>query len=95
MPRCWRRANLLRVVGHDGDNFLGGRDFDWAIVDWAIGELNQQHGLRLAAPSRATAAVRKLKLAAGRGQDRAHPRRDRRLLVGEPERSSMRAARST
>src|SRR6185369_741646 len=30
---------LLRVVGHDGDNFLGGRDFDWAIVDWAVGEL--------------------------------------------------------
>jgi molecular chaperone DnaK len=33
------RDGLLRVVGHDGDNFLGGRDFDWAIVDWAIGEL--------------------------------------------------------
>jgi molecular chaperone DnaK len=27
---------LLRVVGHDGDNFLGGRDFDAAIVSWAI-----------------------------------------------------------
>jgi molecular chaperone DnaK len=27
---------LLRVVGHDGDNFLGGRDFDAAIVAWAI-----------------------------------------------------------
>src|SRR4029077_6411300 len=25
------RDGLLRVVGHDGDNFLGGRDFDWAI----------------------------------------------------------------
>ena len=23
------RDGLLRVVGHDGDNFLGGRDFDW------------------------------------------------------------------
>jgi molecular chaperone DnaK len=28
------RDGMLRVVGHDGDNFLGGRDFDWAIVDW-------------------------------------------------------------
>jgi molecular chaperone DnaK len=27
---------LLRVVGHDGDNFLGGRDFDAVIVAWAI-----------------------------------------------------------
>lgn len=30
------RDGLLRVVGHDGDNFLGGRDFDAAIVDWII-----------------------------------------------------------
>jgi len=30
------RDGLLRVVGHDGDNFLGGRDFDAAIVSWAI-----------------------------------------------------------
>ena len=30
------KDGLLRVVGHDGDNFLGGRDFDAAIVDWAI-----------------------------------------------------------
>jgi molecular chaperone DnaK len=27
------RDGLLRVVGHDGDNFLGGRDFDWAITE--------------------------------------------------------------
>ena len=33
------RDGLLRVVGHDGDNFLGGRDFDIAVVNWAIAEL--------------------------------------------------------
>jgi molecular chaperone DnaK len=33
------RDGLLRVVGHDGDNFLGGRDFDRAIVDWAVESL--------------------------------------------------------
>lgn len=33
------RDGLLRIVGHDGDNFLGGRDFDRVIVDWAIGRL--------------------------------------------------------
>ncbi|MGE0549834.1 MAG: Hsp70 family protein [Kofleriaceae bacterium] len=36
------RDGLLRVVGHDGDNFLGGRDFDRAIVDWAVASLNAQ-----------------------------------------------------
>ncbi len=30
------KDGLLRVVGHDGDNFLGGRDFDSAIVAWAV-----------------------------------------------------------
>jgi molecular chaperone DnaK len=33
------REGLLRVVGHDGDNFLGGRDFDAVLVDWLIGEI--------------------------------------------------------
>ena len=33
------RDGLLRVIGHDGDNFLGGRDIDWAIVGWAIEQL--------------------------------------------------------
>lgn len=33
------REGLLRVVGHDGDNFLGGRDIDQAIVDWALARL--------------------------------------------------------
>jgi molecular chaperone DnaK len=30
------QEGLLRVVGHDGDNFLGGRDFDAAIVDHLV-----------------------------------------------------------
>src|SRR6185436_3955432 len=33
------RDGLLRVVGHDGDNFLGGRDFDRTIVEWAVESL--------------------------------------------------------
>jgi molecular chaperone DnaK len=58
------QEGLLRVVGHDGDNFLGGRDFDWAIVDWAIAELGKS-GARIdrANPSQAK-AVRALKHAA-------------------------------
>ncbi len=35
------RDGLLRVIGHDGDNFLGGRDFDWAIVDWILAEIKR------------------------------------------------------
>jgi len=58
------RDGLLRVVGHDGDNFLGGRDFDWAIVDWALGELERGHGVKVSRADPAHAAgVRKLKLA--------------------------------
>ena len=29
----------LRVVDHAGDNFLGGRDIDGAVTEWALGEL--------------------------------------------------------
>ena len=55
------RDGLLRVVGHDGDNFLGGRDFDWAITEYLASQLavvptrkNPEH----------TAALRALRLAA-------------------------------
>jgi molecular chaperone DnaK len=33
------REGLLRVVGHDGDNFLGGRDFDRALTDVVLKNL--------------------------------------------------------
>ncbi len=59
------RDGLLRVVGHDGDNFLGGRDFDWAIVDWILERLERKDGIKLsrAEPTHA-ATIRKIKLAA-------------------------------
>ena len=34
------RDGLLRVVGHDGDNFLGGRDFDWTITEHLASRLS-------------------------------------------------------
>src|SRR5579862_2880206 len=40
------RDGLLRVVGHDGDNFLGGRDFDWALVDHVLDVLAKETGRR-------------------------------------------------
>jgi molecular chaperone DnaK len=55
------RDGLLRVVGHDGDNFLGGRDFDWVITEHLASQLavvptrtNSEH----------TSALRALRLAA-------------------------------
>jgi molecular chaperone DnaK len=55
------RDGLLRVVGHDGDNFLGGRDFDWAITEHLASLLS-------VVPSRSnihhTGALRALRLAA-------------------------------
>ncbi len=41
------RDGLLRVVGHDGDNFLGGRDIDRAIVNWILEKLVSEHSLTL------------------------------------------------
>ncbi|TXR51392.1 Hsp70 family protein [Reinekea thalattae] len=41
------RDGLLRVVGHDGDNFLGGRDIDRKIVQWIFQQLEQQHSLKI------------------------------------------------
>ncbi|HLT37902.1 MAG TPA: Hsp70 family protein, partial [Enhygromyxa sp.] len=56
---------FLRVVGHDGDNFLGGRDFDWAIVDWAITQIERREGVKVSRANPAHAdAVRSLKQAA-------------------------------
>ncbi len=41
------RDGLLRIVGHDGDNFLGGRDFDLVIVDWAIEQIASSSNVTL------------------------------------------------
>lgn len=59
------QEGLLRVVGHDGDNFLGGRDFDAAIVDWAIERLAADSGgtISRANPAHST-ALRRLRAAA-------------------------------
>ncbi|MEO8875855.1 MAG: Hsp70 family protein, partial [Polyangiaceae bacterium] len=38
------REGVLRVVGHDGDNFLGGRDMDARVLEYVLAELEQAHG---------------------------------------------------
>jgi molecular chaperone DnaK len=59
------REGLLRVVGHDGDNFLGGRDFDAAIVEYLVAELATHHDLTLESSNPGHAlALRRLRAAA-------------------------------
>ncbi|HEX3769546.1 MAG TPA: Hsp70 family protein [Polyangiaceae bacterium] len=73
---------LLRVVGHDGDNFLGGRDFDAAVVDWAIEQAAAEHGVRIARddPAHAT-ALRRLRLAAEEAKIELSRAREAELTV--------------
>src|SRR5262249_3365545 len=58
------REGLLRVVGHDGDNFLGGRDFDRALMDLALAKLAADGIAIDRANPRHTRALRQLRLAA-------------------------------
>lgn len=56
------RDGLLRVVGHDGDNFLGGRDFDWVLVDFVLQQLSTSHSrIFRRSDQKLAAAIRKLK----------------------------------
>ncbi len=56
---------LLRVVGHDGDNFLGGRDLDARIVEWILADLKRTRGVVVDPADPANAVpLRKLRHAA-------------------------------
>jgi molecular chaperone DnaK len=58
-------GGMLRVVGHDGDNFLGGRDIDSALVDWAIESIAASGGPSISREDpKAARIVRRLKFAA-------------------------------
>jgi len=39
------REGRLRVMDHSGDNFLGGKDFDNILVDWALERLRGEYDL--------------------------------------------------
>lgn len=56
------RDGLLRVVGHDGDNFLGGRDFDSALLEWVLAEVRRTQGVEVSrADPRHANGMRKLR----------------------------------
>jgi molecular chaperone DnaK len=58
------REGLLRVVGHDGDNFLGGRDLDRALMDLALAKLAADGVVIDRANPQHARALRQLRLAA-------------------------------
>jgi molecular chaperone DnaK len=72
------REGRLRVVDHAGDNFLGGKDIDDALCDWAAEEVARRFGVRLEtepprhrrARARLRAACEQAKIELGRA-DRA------------------------
>lgn len=75
------REGFLRVVGHDGDNFLGGKDFDWVIVDWILEILEREHGVGISRSDpanqqglrRLKAAAEEAKIALSRGRETEVP----------------------
>lgn len=48
----------IRVLASAGDPILGGCDFDAAITEWAMGELQREHGLDVSESPQARAAIR-------------------------------------
>ena len=72
------RDGLLRVVGHDGDNFLGGRDFDRALVDLALARLSADGIVIDRANPRHAPALRRLRLAAEEAKIERRARADLR-----------------
>lgn len=75
----------LRVVDHSGDNFLGGKDFDNALVDWALGRLRGEQALPDLA--RTNPAQRRVlgKLKAACEQTRIELSRAERAAISCPE----------
>ncbi len=79
------REGMLRVVGHDGDNFLGGRDLDWAVVDWAIAQLRARGAAIDRGDPAAAGQVRRLKQAAEEARIELSRAREAVLALALPD----------
>ncbi|MCX6020471.1 MAG: molecular chaperone DnaK, partial [Chloroflexi bacterium] len=51
-------GGVIEVLATNGDTFLGGDDFDRAIMDWIIGEFRREHGVDLSQDRMALQRVR-------------------------------------
>ena len=79
------REGVLRVVGHDGDNFLGGRDMDALVLDHVLAAVAERSGktLRLGDPS-LSGFLRRLKTACEDAKLELGARRDAVVSLPEP-----------
>ncbi len=85
------REGVLRVVGHDGDNFLGGRDMDARLLDRVLEVLGETHGrpFRRVDPAlgplmrRLRAACEDAKIELGSGRDAAVSLAEPLVVEGE------------
>ena len=66
---------VFEVKSTNGDTFLGGDDFDEAIIDWIADEFQREHGIDLRVDRQ---ALQRLKEAAEKSQNRALQRRQYR-----------------
>jgi molecular chaperone DnaK len=85
------REGVLRVIDHDGDNFLGGRDMDARLLDCVLERLSESTGrpLKRSNPAlgvvvrRIRAACEEAKLDLGAGRDTSVTLPDALVVEGE------------
>lgn len=78
-------SGWLRVVDHWGDNFLGGKDFDNALVDWALARVRAEHALPDLSRAHAGSRRAVMKLKAACEQAKIDLSRSERAAVSLPE----------
>ncbi|MBT8492410.1 MAG: Hsp70 family protein, partial [Deltaproteobacteria bacterium] len=76
------RDGLLRVVAHDGDNFLGGRDFDRALMAWALDQIDARG--QTIDRSKDAGELGRLRLAAEQAKIELSRANEVELLLDEP-----------
>lgn len=74
----------LRVVDHAGDNFLGGKDLDQALVDWALQQIHGQFRVPTLNRGNSAAAPCLARLKAACEQTRVELSRTARASVAVP-----------
>ncbi len=79
------REGVLRVVDHDGDNFLGGRDMDARLLDHVLDELRRTTGKALSRSDPALAgALRRLRTACEEAKMELGAGRDTSVSLADP-----------
>lgn len=79
------REGVLRVVDHDGDNFLGGRDMDARLLDYVLESLSASSGRELRrSDASLTPLLRRLRTACEEAKFELGARRDAVVAFPDP-----------